>query len=87
VLAYYRALGSPRALQRAAPLLFARTEVPSLYLHGEDDGCVGVEMVAGVERAYRAGVDVRVLEGVGHFLHLEAPERVSELVLGFFGAG
>lgn len=87
VLGYYRALTSPRALRRAAPLLAAVTQVPSLYLHGQDDGCVGVEMVAGVERAYRAGVDVQVLEGAGHFIHIEAAERVNELLMAFFAAG
>lgn len=86
VLGYYRAL--PRAVLRpAGRLLFRKTRVPALYLHGRQDGCVGVEVAAGIERAHAAGLRGEKVEGAGHFLHLERPERVSELVLGFFGGG
>jgi hypothetical protein len=49
VLAYYRALLSPRALLGAKPL-FGRVRVPAIHVHGEDDGCIGVESAEGAER-------------------------------------
>jgi pimeloyl-ACP methyl ester carboxylesterase len=30
---------------------------------------------------------VEVFDGVGHLVHLEAPERFNEVVLGFLGEG
>ena len=46
VLAYYRALFS-RATPSTARLLRRRPRVPSLYVHGLDDGCIGVELTEG----------------------------------------
>ncbi|HZS38461.1 MAG TPA: alpha/beta hydrolase [Polyangia bacterium] len=84
VLAYYRALVSWSALAgESRRLLFARTRVPSLYVHGRDDGCMGVELVEGAERAYSAGVDVRILDGAGHFAHQEKPADVNRLLVEF----
>jgi pimeloyl-ACP methyl ester carboxylesterase len=61
-------------------LLRTRTRVPSLYVHGHDDGCMGVELVDGVERAYAGPVRVERLDG-GHFVHLENAERFNALLL------
>jgi pimeloyl-ACP methyl ester carboxylesterase len=84
VLGYYRALLSPRVLfRRTRALLTARTTVPSLYLHGARDGCVGVELTEGVERAYSAGVAVHRLDGAGHFLHQERPDALNPLLVAF----
>ncbi|MEZ4441412.1 MAG: alpha/beta hydrolase [Polyangiaceae bacterium] len=77
VLGYYRAV-RPASGER---VLFARTEPPSLYLHGEDDGCVGIELSEGVERAYAGPIDVVRVPGAGHFLHLEQPELVNRRLL------
>ena len=57
---------------------------PHLYLHGVDDGCMGVEVA---ERA-SAHLDreedrVELVPGTGHFLHLEAPAVVNEIIVGF----
>ena len=82
VLGYYRALRRG-ALGEARRLLFARTRVPSLYLHGADDGCIGAELCRGVADAYVAPVDVHVVAGAGHFVHLERPAEVNRLLLDF----
>ena len=57
---------------------------PHLYLHGVDDGCMGVELA---ERAAAyltvEGSRVELVPSTGRFLHLEAPDTVNRLVLDF----
>ncbi len=79
VLAYYRALfpsGATRWLRK-------KIDVPALYLHGVDDGCVGVELADNVESAYLRGVRVCRVAGAGHFLQLERPDEINRLLLDF----
>ncbi len=58
---------------------------PVLYLHGADDGCMGAELVDdGVLASLPAdGSRFEIVAGTGHFLHLERPDAVNELILGF----
>lgn len=84
VIGYYRALLRPQALLGTSRrLLFARTQVPALYLHGQNDGCMGIELTAGMESDFTAGVELQRIAGVGHFLHLEQPEIINSLLLRF----
>lgn len=52
--------------------------VPTLYLHGANDGAIGAELLADL-RPYlpAAGSVVEIIDGVGHFLHLEQPELIA----------
>jgi pimeloyl-ACP methyl ester carboxylesterase len=77
-LAHYRALRPFPPL----PLI----EVPLLHLHGSKDGCIAFDAGAGQERYFEAEFISEELEGVGHFLHLEAPDRVAGRLLDFLGA-
>ncbi len=87
VLAYYRALFSPNALLGTPrKLLLSKTSVPSLYLHGQQDGCMGVELLDGVERNFTAGVSVHRIANAGHFLHLEKPDEVNRIVIDFLNS-
>jgi haloalkane dehalogenase len=56
--------------------------VPTLLLWGEDDPFAPV---AGAERFQREipGAELEVIEGTGHFVVDEAPERYGELLAGF----
>jgi len=84
VIGYYRALLSPSAiLGESRRLLLAKTTVPALYMHGEDDGCMGVELVQGTEKHFLAGVRVHRVPRAGHFLHLERPDVVNPILCEF----
>jgi pimeloyl-ACP methyl ester carboxylesterase len=56
---------------------------PTLYLHGSVDGCITVELVRGAERHLAPGSRMLVVEGAGHFPHLERPEEVNEQILAW----
>ena len=89
-LAYYRATFDPSKQDPALSADQARAaagnvEVESLYLHGSEDGCIGVEATEGMEAGFAKGLRKVVIEGAGHFLQLEAPERVNREVLDFLG--
>jgi len=62
--------------------------VPTLYLHGADDGCIGAELVVADELKplFPGGLDLEILDGVGHFLHLEDPTRVNRRIIDFLTA-
>jgi pimeloyl-ACP methyl ester carboxylesterase len=59
-----------------------RTRVPSLYVHGREDGCIGVALADGVERAYAGPIAVHRLSG-GHFVHQEAVEQFNGILVEF----
>jgi pimeloyl-ACP methyl ester carboxylesterase len=90
------ALGPYRATMRNArpPVRYAELHrhwtsaptLPSLYLHGRDDGCMTADFTHWTETALPEGSDVAVVEHAGHFLQLDQPDRVAELVLSFIGS-
>jgi pimeloyl-ACP methyl ester carboxylesterase len=89
-LDYYRAMLDPSrhvatyaACQQAADGVPPQ---PTLYLHGADDGCMGVELADGVQSLLAEGSATRVLDGAGHFLQLERPNEVNRAVLDFLQA-
>lgn len=59
--------------------------LPSLYLHGRDDGCATPSFTHWTEKVLPAGSDVAIVDHAGHFLQLEQPEKVAELILTFVG--
>ena len=54
---------------------------PTLYLHGDEDGCVpglgGREPLAAAELARE------LIVGAGHFLQYEQPTLVNQLIVDF----
>jgi pimeloyl-ACP methyl ester carboxylesterase len=87
-LAYYRHTFNP-LLQR--PELAATQErvqmspvsVPTLYIHGADDGCIGLELADGMEAFFPGGLERMVVREAGHFVHQEKPEAVNAKLLQF----
>lgn len=80
-IGYYQAMLDPaRHLPRYAAEQAATTAVggcPVLYLHGSADGCLGIETTASAAQYLPPGSRVDVVEGAGHFLHLEQPDLVA----------
>jgi pimeloyl-ACP methyl ester carboxylesterase len=59
---------------------------PTLYFHGQDDGCIGVEAVSDVLALLPVGSEAVVVAGAGHFLHLEQPAEVHADLLRFISS-
>jgi pimeloyl-ACP methyl ester carboxylesterase len=83
---YYRALFDPSvhvaayaAEQQAAEQGVGKC--PVLYLHGTGDECIGADVSAGAEQHLPAGSRIELIEGAGHFLHLERPEEISQKIV------
>jgi len=89
-LGYYRALlGMVEPDPRLAAEQQAAVGVPPqpmLYMHGRDDGCLGVEVAQAVPGLLAEGSHVELIDGAGHFLHLEKPREVNAAIIGFLGA-
>lgn len=58
---------------------------PTLYLHGENDGCIGKEVAESVNTV-APWAKVRVVENAGHFLQLEQPDVVNSLIIDWVTA-
>jgi pimeloyl-ACP methyl ester carboxylesterase len=58
-------------------------DVPMLHLQGALDGCVAPSACAGQERYFRGPFRSEVIDGAGHWVHLEARRAVSERILSF----
>lgn len=87
-LGYYRAtLGDGKRDPELAELQRRMgAEYPSqplLYLHGDDDGCVGREVAEAARAISPANVRYEFVAQAGHFMQLEQPARVNELIVGF----
>jgi pimeloyl-ACP methyl ester carboxylesterase len=88
-IAYYRSMlgttpGDP-SLSDVQAAGNGPIDVPTLYLHGADDGCMGVELVDEGELTpyFPAGIEVGIVASSGHFLHLDQPEAVNQRILTF----
>jgi len=89
-IGYYRALFDParqRPVYEAAQAAVAsRPPQPTLCLHGADDGCMALDATGDALAALSEGSEHVVVEGAGHFLHLDQPEVVRHLIVGFVSA-
>jgi len=62
------------------------TPKPTLYLHGRDDGCMLVSSIGSPLDFMAEGSQMEIVDGTGHFLHLERPEVVNGCIVGFLAA-
>ncbi|MDT5221598.1 MAG: hypothetical protein QOF15_3703, partial [Mycobacterium sp.] len=55
--------------------------IPTLYLHGANDGGLGAEVVAAAaEHLPAPGSAFEIIDNTGHFLHLEQPGLIAERI-------
>ena len=84
---YYRArLGDGKKDPALDAVQQATQDVPPqplLYLHGAGDGCIGVEVAEAARSMVPDNVTVEIVDGGGHFLHLEQPAEVNRRVVEF----
>ncbi|HEY5104668.1 MAG TPA: alpha/beta hydrolase [Acidimicrobiales bacterium] len=90
-LDYYRAMfsGAPLIDPSMSPLAeraFAAPSVPTLYLQGNNDGCIAPSDHTKVLEMLSAHSKVETIQGAGHFLHLERPEVVHRAIDAFLDA-
>ena len=82
-LNFYRAFRS-RANVKALRACLPPVSTPTLYIHGADDGCVRSEFATRQAQYFSGPFEERILEGAGHFAHLEQPEVVTKSLVDFF---
>jgi pimeloyl-ACP methyl ester carboxylesterase len=87
-LGYYRAtlggVGLDPALDEIQAKGNAPTSQPTLYLHGRTDGCMGVDLAEGAAPFLTSeGSRLELVDGAGHFLHVERPDVVNPLIVDF----
>ncbi len=87
-LGYYRAtLGDgyrdPKLSELQNQMASGVPSQPLLYLHGANDGCIGVNVVESAKKIAPANVKFEVVAAAGHFLQLEQPKVVNKLICDF----
>jgi pimeloyl-ACP methyl ester carboxylesterase len=86
-LGYYRAtLGDgykDPALDGAQAATSAAPTQPMLYLHGRNDGCIGVDVAELAASMVPDNITVEIVDDAGHFLHLERPDFVNQRIIDF----
>ncbi len=85
-LGYYRSMfdaSPPPARYAEVQAAVAAPPQPTLYLHGDQDGCLALPPEIAVEPLLSPGSVHGRVAGAGHFLHLERPDEVNALIVNF----
>ena len=86
-LGYYRAtLGAGYNDPALQSLQDASSAIPVqdyLYLHGRNDGCMGIEVAESATAEFPDTARAEFVDDAGHFLHLERPDVVNRLIIDF----
>ncbi|MGE2721469.1 alpha/beta fold hydrolase [Mycolicibacterium celeriflavum] len=61
--------------------------VPTLYLHGRTDGAIGADILSDLSAHLPApGSAAEIIDGIGHFLHLEKPDLIATKIVDWLRA-
>lgn len=86
-LGYYRAtLGTgynDPQLQAMQDLSSSIPPLPLLYVHGRNDGCMGIEVAEMARQEFPSTARAEFVDDAGHFAHLERPDLVNDLIIRF----
>lgn len=87
-LGYYRVVFGPGPRDPALADDQARVDgsqptQPLLYLHGVNDGCIGLDVARDAAAHAPNNAIVHEIANAGHFMQLEQPDAVNALVCGF----
>lgn len=89
-IGYYRAMLSPPdepdpAYADVRAAAGRPVPVPAMYLQGDDDACIAHDIFTedDLRAHFDEGLEFVLVEGGGHFLHLEDPEGINRRVVGF----
>jgi pimeloyl-ACP methyl ester carboxylesterase len=87
-LGYYRqtlnpASQDPALAELQTTISMSPVAAPTLVFHGARDGCMGVELLDGMEALFPNGLRKAVIRDAGHFVHQEKPEEVNRLLIDF----
>jgi pimeloyl-ACP methyl ester carboxylesterase len=86
-IGYYRAALSGIGVRDDLAAVQATTSAvpsqPMLYLHGADDGCIGVDVAESARDGLGPQATIEIVPGVAHFLHLESPDTINDRILEF----
>jgi pimeloyl-ACP methyl ester carboxylesterase len=89
-IGYYRALFDPThhnpAYDDAQTASASSPPQPTLYMHGVDDGAMGIDAIGDVRSVLADGSEHVIVERAGHFLHLEHPEVIQAHITRFLDA-
>ncbi len=88
---YYRAIRAPWRVPAVyktwASTLGGLPTVPLLYLHGAEDGCLQEEYAEHAAGALPDSARFELVAGAGHFLQVERPDVVNQLIADFLTRG
>jgi len=89
-IGYYRAydplLAGHRTAQRYVAEQAALDKIgpqPTLYVHGSRDGCISLDLVHDASEHLPVGSQMTIIDGAGHFPHLEKPDEVNKQILAW----
>jgi pimeloyl-ACP methyl ester carboxylesterase len=84
-LLYYRALFEDALSVPADSMRVQGIEAPTLLIGGRNDGCITPRAFEDCEDCYEGRFELKMVGGVGHFMHAEKPDEVADAVLEFAG--